>query len=127
MRAGPLFFRVRAIVVFLQLLLGGLLTFGFVDASPHIVLGFLVFALAIITMVLTFVSKPSFRPVKAMSTALVVLILIQIVLGFVTLGGGNSIVAWLHFVNALAVYGIAVSGAFMAMRWDQIARHGQPS
>jgi heme A synthase len=122
MRAGPLLFRVTAIVVFLQLLLGGLLTFGFVSAAAHIILGFLVFILAIATMVVTFVSKPSFRPIQVMSTLLVVLILAQIILGFATLGTGSAAIAWIHFVNSLAIYGIAVSGAFMAMRWNHIDR-----
>ncbi|MDA4117419.1 MAG: hypothetical protein OK455_03645 [Thaumarchaeota archaeon] len=121
MRVGPLLFRVTAIVVFLQLLLGGLLTFDFVSAAPHIILGFLVFILAIATMIATFVSKPSFRPMKVMSALLVVLILAQIILGFGALGTGSAAIAWIHFVNALAIYGIAVSGAFIAMRWKYAA------
>lgn len=123
MRAGLLIFRGTAIAVFLQLLLGGLLTFGFVPASPHIILGFLVLILAIAGMIVALVSKPSFRPVKTMSVVLVILLLLQIILGFATLGSGSTVLAWLHFVNSLAIYGIAVSGAFMAMRWDRMARH----
>jgi heme A synthase len=124
MKAGPLVFRVTAVAVFLQLLLGGLLTFDFVSAAPHIILGFLVFILAIAAMALAWTSKPAFKPLKGMSVALVVLIIIQIILGYSTLDTGDAFVAWVHFVNALAIYGIAVSAAFMSMRWERMARMG---
>ena len=120
MRAASVLFRVTAIVVFLQLLLGGLLTFNFVSAAPHIILGFLVLIVAIASMVAALVSKPSFRPIQVMSAVSVVLILAQVILGFATLGTGNAAIAWIHFVTALAIYGLAVSGAFMAMRWDRM-------
>jgi heme A synthase len=126
MKAGPLLFRVTAGVVFLQLLLGGLLTFNFISAAPHIVTGFIVFILAIATMVVALVSKPSFRPMQGMSVGLVVLILVQIILGFATLDSGSQVIAWIHFVNAMLIYGLAVSGTVTAIRWDHMAR-GQAS
>jgi len=120
-KAGILLLRTTAVAVFLQLLLGGLLTFDFASAAPHIVLGFVVLALAIASMVVALRSKPPFRPIRVMSISLVLLMLLQIVLGFATLGTGSAVVAWLHFVTALAIYGLAVSGAFLAMRWDSMA------
>jgi len=124
MRAGPLLFRITGIVVFIQLALGGLLTFDFVPAAPHIVVGFLVFALAITTMLAVWMSKPAFRPARMMSAGLVALILVQIVLGFATLGTGSTVLAWIHFVVALGIYGMTVAGTFIVMRWDQMARQG---
>ena len=64
MKPGPLLFRVTAAVVFLQLILGGLLTFNFISPEPHIILGFIVFIIAIATMIVALVSKPAFRPVR---------------------------------------------------------------
>jgi hypothetical protein len=121
MKAAPLLFRLTGIVVFVQLLLGGLLTFAFITALPHIIVGFAVFILAIATMVVSLVAKPSFRPMKAVSVAMVVLILFQIILGFVALGSGGAAVGWLHFANAMAIYGAAISGTFTAMRWNHMA------
>ena len=121
MKAAPFLFRLTGIVVFVQLLLGGLLTFDFINALPHIIVGFAVFILAIATMIASFVAKPSFRPMKGVAVAMVVLIMVQIVLGFVTLGSGNSVFGWLHFVNAMAIYGAAISGTFTAMRWNHMA------
>jgi heme A synthase len=122
LKLGPALIRLTAVVVVLQLLLGGLLTFDFISAEPHIVLGFVVFILAIVTMVVSLVAKPSFRPLKLISVALVVLILVQIIIGFVTLKDGSGVVAWIHFANALVIYGVAVSAAFMSMRWDVMAK-----
>ena len=121
MKAAPFLFRLTGIVVFLQLLLGGLLTFGFISLLPHIIVGFGVFIIAIATMIASSVAKPSFKPMKGVAIAMVVLILVQIILGFVTLGSGGSVIGLLHFVNAMAIYGAAISGTFTAMRWNQMA------
>ena len=118
MKTVPLLFRITAVTVFLQLLLGGLLTFDFISAGPHIILGFIVFAIAIATMVVALISKPKFRPIQGVSVMMVVLILIQIILGFATLDTGNQAIVWLHLVNALAIYGASISGVFVAMKWD---------
>jgi heme A synthase len=122
MKAAPLLFRLTAIVVFIQLLLGGLLTFAFITALPHIIVGFAVFILAIATMLVSLFAKPSFKPMKAVSIVMVALILVQIILGFVALGSGGAAIGWLHFANAMAIYGAAISGTFTAMRWNHMAR-----
>jgi len=44
-----LWFRVTSLLVFLQIALGGLLTFSFITALPHIITGFVVLAFAIAT------------------------------------------------------------------------------
>ncbi len=80
-------------MVFFQLLLGGLLTYDFISPAPHIVLGFVVFILAIATMVASLVAKPSSRPVKMVSIALVLLIVVQILLGFAALDTGSEAVS----------------------------------
>jgi len=33
-------------------------------------------------------------------------------------------VEFLHFLNALAIFGISVAGTFIAARWDQMAKGG---
>jgi len=127
MKASAVLFRVTAIVVFLQLLLGGLLTFDFISPEPHIIAGFLVFFLAIATMAAALVSRPPFRPMQILSVVLVLLVIVQIILGFETLATDSQFVAWLHFVTALAIFGVTISGTFMALKWNHMAgaRSGQ--
>jgi len=125
MRTGLVLFRVTGAVLGIQLLLGGLLTFGFISAGIHIAVGFILFILAIATMVVWLVSKPSFRPMKVISTVIVVLILLQIILGFATLNTGSQAIAFVHFANALAIFGATLSGTFTAMRWSQQAGSGR--
>jgi len=120
MKTGVLLFRLTAAAIFLQLVLGGLLTYDFISPTPHIIVGFAVFALAIATMIFAFVGKPVFRPVRILSIGLVTLIIIQIILGFATLANGSSVIAWIHFVNALAIYGMSVVGIFLAIQWNRI-------
>jgi heme A synthase len=126
MRRASLIFRITSLFVFVQILLGGLLTFDFVTAAPHIIFGFLVLVLAILAAMVAWTSKPAFRPIRMLSMGLVVLVLVQVVLGFATLGSGSQIVAWLHFVVGMGIYGMSIAGTFMAMRWDTIARSGVP-
>jgi heme A synthase len=118
MKTGVLLFRLTGAVLGLQLLLGGLLTFGFISAGAHIVVGFALFALAIATMAVWVTAKPAFKPLQRVSILIVLLLLVQIVLGFATLGSGNQAIALLHFLVALAIFGATISGASMAMRWQ---------
>lgn len=121
MRPGPILFRITGAVLGLQLILGGLLTFGFISPEAHIINGFILFFLAIATMVVWLISKPAFRPMQTISAVIVILILIQIALGFVTLNTGSQGLAFVHFMVALAIFGVTLSGAFMALRWDRMA------
>jgi heme A synthase len=116
MKLGPLLFRITGIVIFIQLLLGGLLTFNFIMATVHIITGFIVFIVAVATMIAVLVTKPVFRPLMGLSIGLVALIVIQIILGLETLRTSSAALAWIHFVVALGIYGMAIGGTFMSMR-----------
>jgi heme A synthase len=121
MKLVPNLFRITSLVVFLQLLLGGLLTFGFIAPTAHIITGFVVFILAIATMILVFV-KPSFSPLRGVSMGMVALIIIQIILGFETLSSGSQILAWVHFAVAMGIYAMSVTGSVMALSWNKNSR-----
>jgi heme A synthase len=120
-KTAPFLFRVTGIIIFVQLILGGLLTFNFIVPLIHIVTGFIVLVLAVATMITTFVAKPTFKTLRGMSIGLVILIAFQIILGLETLQTNNSLLAWLHFVVAMGIYGMAVSGTFLSMGWKQAA------
>ncbi|MDA4112883.1 MAG: hypothetical protein OK474_02440 [Thaumarchaeota archaeon] len=119
-------FRVTGAVLGLQLLLGGLLTFGFISAEAHIVAGFLLLILAVATMAVWLTTRPPFRPMQVLTSVIVVLILLQIILGFATLDTGSQTIAFIHFANALAIFGAMMAGTFMALRWDRMAS-GDPA
>lgn len=122
MKLVVLLFETTTGVLFLQLLLGGLLTFNFINATAHIIVGFVVFALAVATMIAALISKPAPRALKNMSILLVVLLVVQILLGFDTLRTGSSSIAWVHFVTALLIYGLAVSSSFEAIQWNRTSK-----
>jgi heme A synthase len=115
MKAVPSLFRITSIVIFVQLLLGGLLTFNFITPTIHIIVGFIVFGLAIATMVVALRSKNvQERVLRTLSVGLVALIVVQIVLGFETLRTSNSVLAWIHFAVALGIYGMSAAGSVMS-------------
>jgi hypothetical protein len=120
MKTGVLLVRLTAIVIFVQLVLGGLLTFNFITPGIHIAVGILVLVLAIATMVSVLVSKQTFKPLRNLSIGLVALIVVQLILGFVTLKNGSAVIAWIHFVTALGIYGMSVASNFFAMQWNRI-------
>jgi heme A synthase len=122
-----LWFRITSILVFLQIALGGLLTFSFISSLPHIITGFAVLAFAIATLVMAQRVKPPFRPLQGLSIGLVLLIVLQIILGFTTLSTGNQVIAWVHLLVAMTIYGMAIAGTFMSMRLDYRSREQSPS
>ena len=119
-------FRVTMILVFIQIALGGLLTFDYISWIPHAITGFVVLALAVVTLIVAQTSKPPFRPLQGLSIGLVLAIVVQIILGFLTLNTGNLAVAWVHLLVAVGIYGMVVSGTFMSMRLNYHSRE-QPA
>ena len=99
-----------------------LLTFSFITSLPHIITGFAVLAFAIVTLVVAQTLKPPFRPLQGLSVGLVLLIVVQIILGFTTLSTGNQVIAWVHLLVAMGIYGMAIAGTFMSMRLDYRSR-----
>ncbi|MDG6914800.1 MAG: hypothetical protein JRN58_06410 [Nitrososphaerota archaeon] len=124
MKAGVVLMRITAGVLGLQLLLGGLLTFGFISAEAHILVGFLLLLLATGTMAAWFMTEPAFRPMRVATAVIVLLLLVQGALGFAALGTKSDALSLLHFLDALAVFGATISGSFIAMRWAGAPRGG---
>jgi heme A synthase len=127
LKPAVVLFYVTGAMIFLQLLTGGLRIFGFLDESAHITAGFITFFLAIITLVAAALTKPRYRPAISISALLVVLILVQGLLGFDFLNTNDSAVIFVHFTNALIIYGLAISGVFMAMRWSKMTPARSPA
>ncbi len=112
-------FRITTLVVFIQLLLGGLVTFEFLGVLPHIVLGFIILALAVAIVIAEFTAEPEIKPARMMSIGLLVLLLIQIMLGYATLDSGSAIIAWVHLLNSLLIFGLLVSATVLLSFWSR--------
>ena len=101
------------------------MTFSFIEALPHIITGFIVLAFALVALVMAQRLKPPLRPLQGLSIGLVLLIVVQIILGFTTLSTGNQVVAWVHLLVAMGIYGMVIAGTFMSMRLDYRLREQQ--
>ena len=107
-------FRITSAMIFVQLLLGGLVTFDFIEPLYHIVVGIAVSVFAVATMVTALSSKLSLGPLRGISIGMVVLIIVQIILGFETLRTNSPAIAWVHFAVAMGIYAMSVAGSVMA-------------
>ena|SRR2546428_11337735 len=67
-------------------------------------------------------SETALRPLQGLSVGLVLLIVVQIILGFTTLSTGNQVIAWVHLLVAMGIYGMAIAGTFMSMRLNYRSR-----
>jgi len=121
-----LLFRLVGAAVFVQVALGGLVTFNFIDAGVHIVWGIVLFVLALIAVAAVAMAKPRPRQLMGLAGAQAGLIVVQALLGFITLGSGSQVVAWFHFLVAMGIFGMALSGTFMAMRVERTGASPSP-
>jgi heme A synthase len=76
--------------------------------------------LVVATTITALVSKPRYKPVLNIYASMVGLVLVQGILGFSTLGNGSQLIAWLHFVIAMAIYGASVRGVTLMRSWDNL-------
>jgi heme A synthase len=122
LRVG-IFYRILGIALFIQMALGGLVTFGYIDAGAHIIWGVVLGVLALVTLVLVFrlPSKP--KGLVGITFGIGVDVLLQALLGFAAIDMGSDALSWVHFLNALAIFGMTIAATFMAM---QASRMVQP-
>jgi heme A synthase len=119
-------FRLTALAIFVQIALGGLLTFGFIDPLPHIAIGLIVVALAVVTSTISLRSKLPDKQLKEVSIALIAALVVQVILGFATLALSSSIVGWVHLLVGVITYAIALTGMSFAQRQEYMSKAGQP-
>jgi len=127
-----LLFRITGVLLFVQLALGGLVTLFSVDPISHIAIGVALFVSAVATMAMAFRLKPRPRQLVGLSAGIVADIVVQALLGFAILGTASntyesSVLAWVHFINALAIYGMTLAGTFMAMGVERAGPQVSPS
>ena len=118
MKISPRWFQVTGILVVLQFILGGLVAGAALDPLSHVVLGFAVLAASIATFIAAVVSIPTSRAVKTLSGVLVLLLVLQVPLGFAMLESDNALLSLVHVVNAIAIVGAAFAGFIAARRLE---------
>lgn len=121
-------FRILGPALGLQVALGGLVTFGFIDAGAHTIWGAVIGILALVTLYA--VMKTPGRPKRLVTFTLVigVDILLQALLGFAALGtSGNTEarIAWVHLLNAFLIFGLNFMATGMAVMGARMGQMGQ--
>src|SRR5437773_6155298 len=104
------------ILVFIQIALGGLLTFDYISWIPHAITGFIVLALALVTLIVAQTAKPPFTPLQGLSIGLVLAIVLQIIFGFLPLNTGILSSAWVPLLVRVGIYGMVGSGTLVSIR-----------
>jgi heme A synthase len=120
MRVATLF-HLTATVILIQIALGGLVTFGFIIPIVHMVWGTLVVVVAIVTAVTALRSKPLDRQLRGVALGMIFALAVQVSLGFTILALGSEVVAWLHLVLGVLIYGMALSGMSFAQRQEHMS------
>jgi len=125
-------FRILAPALGIQLALGGLVTYNFIDPSVHIVWGIVLGVIALVTLI--FVMRMPSKPKRLVGLAvgIGVDILLQGLLGFTVLGTSSNVnlsngIAWVHFLNALVIFAMTLLATTMAMMAGRMAQHMGPS
>lgn len=128
-----LMFRITGAALGIQLALGGLVTFNFIDASPHIVWGIVFLVLAIVTLVFVNRMPGKPKPLMNLSVGIVADTIVQGLLGFAALGTSSNAnlsngVAWVHLLNAFAIFAMILTATGMLMGMARMSQgHPMPS
>jgi len=119
-------FRITAGAILVQIALGGLVTFEFIDPLIHMIWGTVVAAIVIVTATLALRSSPRNGGLRGVSLGMVAGILAQIALGFSILAVGSDVLAWIHLVLGVMIYAMSLTGMSFAVRQEYMSA-GQPS
>lgn len=122
----PTLFRIMSLVVFIQIALGGLVTFNMLpfDVTPlHIVTGIVVLVFVIMAGTAALRSKPSHKGLNELSVAMIIMTVLQVTIGFTMVRVVDSMVfSWIHLLIGVLIYAMTLVGRSFAMLRDQAAR-----
>ena len=113
-------YRITGIALGIEVAIGGLVTFGFLDPTAHIIWGVIVGILAILTLATVAMMKPRPKRLFGITVGIGVDVLIQALIGFAVLGTNSNAtlsngIAWVHLLNAFALFAMSFMGMGMAM------------
>lgn len=123
MRIAALLFFVTAVLIFLQLVTGGVFAVGSASLAnsigdTHVVMGFLTGLLSLITVIAAWVSKPAYKAFRYTNIAMLVLFFL---VGFTAdKSAMNGILV--HYEFAVLLFGSAIAGTFYTFRWNKMPK-----
>jgi heme A synthase len=117
MKTVAYIFPVTAFVVFLQAITGAATALNFYGYDAHMMTGYVVAALALVSTAIAFVTKPKYNALRYSSLVLFALVLIQGGIGFLAKTSDPLVVV--HFVNFLILFGTSIAITFYAFRWGR--------
>ena len=120
-----LLFRITGFALGIQLALGGLVTFGYIDWTIHMGWGIVLGILSLVVLVAVYRMPTKPRRLVGLSVGLAVDILIQAMIGFAAQDTGNNVVSWVHFINSYAIFAMLFMGMGMAMMGSRVGQGGQ--
>lgn len=80
--------------------------------------GFVVFAVAAATSIVTLQSKPTDGGLRGVSAGIIVALIAQVILGFSILALGSDVLAWIHLLLGVIIYAMALTGMGFAQRQE---------
>lgn len=124
-------FWVTGLALGIQVALGGLVTFGFLDTSVHIIWGVILGVLAIVALVTVARMSPRPKRLFGITVGIGVDILVQALVGFAVLGTSSNAtlsngIAWVHLLNAFAIFAMSMMGSGMAMMAGRMTAAAAP-
>lgn len=119
-----LLFRITGLALGIQIALGGLVTFGYVDWRVHMGWGVILGILALVTLVFVYRMPAKSKRLVGLSVGLLVDIIIQGLIGFAAQGTGNNVVAWVHFLNSYAILAMLFMALGMTMIGSRMGQMG---
>lgn len=121
-----LMLRITGAALGVQLALGGAVTFFNLDVAVHALWGVVLGILALVTLVYVRKMPAKPKPLMGLAIGIGVDILIQGLLGYATVGmNDNTVLAFVHFLNAFAIFGMIMMATVMAMAGARMPP-GQP-
>jgi heme A synthase len=111
-------FRITAGLILVQIALGGLVTFNFITPLIHMFWGFVVFAVAVMTSVITLRSKPTDGGLRGVAAGIIAVLIAQVALGFSVLALSSDVLAWFHLLLGVIIYAMALTGMGFAQRQE---------
>ena len=111
-----LLFRITGAALGIQLALGGAVTFFNLDVAVHTAWGVILGVIALVTLVYVMRMPAKPKPLMGLAVGIGVDILIQALFGFATIAtSDNTVLAFVHFLNAFAIFGMTLMATGMAM------------
>jgi hypothetical protein len=120
-----LLFRITGIALGIQLALGGLVSFGYIDWTVHIGWGIVLGILALVTLIFVYRMPTKPRRLVSLSVGLGVDILVQALIGFAAQDTANSAISWIHLLNSYAIFAMLLMGMAMATMGSRMGPMGQ--